>query len=166
MKNEGTDEAIAQQPQRSLNPLAALTLVLVFPGQTFRRLSERPNWIVPIAFVVAAVVAKSLLSLASGVLDPALQSEAFLTGADMDLVRRSAPMTFIASGVVGVPVVITVQALFLKAVGRLFDGLVPFKTSLSTIAYASVPIGVGALAAAALIPLTHSADIGHRCRSL
>ncbi|MFH1502810.1 MAG: Yip1 family protein [Candidatus Eisenbacteria bacterium] len=145
---------------RPINPLAALTLVVLFPSQTFARLKLRPNWIAPILFVVAAVVAKSLLSLSGGVLDAALQGEAMRTGVDIELVRAGAPVAFIASGVIGVPVVILLQALFLKAVGRLFGGYASFKVCLSTIAYASVPVGIGALAAAALIPLTHSADIG------
>jgi len=134
--------------------------VLVFPRQTFQRLTVRPNWIVPIVFVVAAVIAKSLLSLGSGILDEALQAEAMQTGVDMEMVRQGAPMAFILSAVVGVPLVVLLQSLFFMAVGRLYGGYSSFKLSLSTIAYASVPVGVGALAAAALIPITHSPDLG------
>lgn len=157
-KTPQQDEALS--PERPVNALAALTLVLVFPRETFRRLAARPHWFVPILFIVAAVVAKSLLSLGSGVLDEALQSEALRTGVDITLVQTGAPVAFIASGLLGVPVVMLLQALFFMAIGKLFGGRIRFVVSLSTIAYASVPIAVGALAAAALIPLTHSADLG------
>ncbi|MBD3348718.1 MAG: hypothetical protein GF400_05940 [Candidatus Eisenbacteria bacterium] len=150
---------MSEQP-RPVNPLAALTLVIVFPRQTFRRLKRRPNWVVPLVFIVAAVIAKSLLSLESGVLDEVLRAEAMRTGVDIDVVRSGAPVAFAMSGVVGVPVVILLQSLFFMAVGRVFGGYCTFRTSLSTIAYASVPVGVGALAAAALLPLTHSPDLG------
>ncbi len=40
---------------RPLNPLAAMTLVLVYPRKTFERLVERPRWILPLVFVVLRV---------------------------------------------------------------------------------------------------------------
>ena len=145
---------------RSVNPLAALTLVLVFPRRTFERLRERPHWVLPLLFVMAAVLAKSLLALESGILDRALENEAFLTGVDIADVRAGAPTAFVASGLIGIPVIVLLQALFYKVAGALFGGRARFATVLSAVAYASVPIGVGALAAAALIPVSHSADLG------
>lgn len=145
---------------RRLNPLAALTLVLVFPHRTFERLRERPHWVLPVLFVMAAVLAKSLLALESGVLDRVLENEAFLTGVDIAEVRAGAPVAFAASALIGIPVILLLQALFYKVAGALFGGRARFATALSAVAYASVPIGVGALAAAALIPVTHSADLG------
>lgn len=147
-------------PARPINPFAAMTLVLVFPRRTFERLRERPHWVLAVLFVVAAVLAKSLLALESGVLDGVLESEAFLSGADIADVRAGAPAAFAASGVVGVPLIILLQALFYMVAGAVFGGRPRFVTSLSTIAHASVPIGVGALAAAALMPVTHSTDLG------
>jgi len=157
-EEEGRRDGEARR--RPVNPLAALTLVLVFPRRTFERLTLKPNWIVPLLFVIAAVVAKSLLSLQSGVLDDVLQAEAMRTNVDVEMVRGGAPIAFVASGVIGVPVVMLLQSLFFMAVGRTFGASTSFKLSLSTVAYASVPLGVGALAAAALFPLTHSPDLG------
>ena len=158
-ENGGESTPEVEAP-RALNPLAALTLVLVFPHRTFERLRERPHWVLPLLFIIAAVVAKSLLALESGVLDRVLESEAFLTGADIEEVRSGAPVAFVASGLIGVPVILLVQSLFYMVAGAVYGGRVRFVTALSAIGHASMPVGVGALAAAALIPVTHSADLG------
>lgn len=142
---------------RPLNPLAALTLVLVFPGRTFRRLAERPHWILPLAFVAAAVMVNRLVALGGGLMDDMLRSEAFLSGAGL-VEARSAALTFaVVSSLVAVPAVTVVQALFFRIAGMLFGGRNRFRVIFSAVCHASIPIGVSALALAALMPLTRSA---------
>ena len=143
---------------RPLNPLAALTLVLVFPGRTFRRLVDRPHWILPLAFVAASVMINRLLALSSGMMDDMLRSEAFLSGAGLSD-ARSAALTFaVVLSVVAVPVVTLLQAFFFKVAGMLFGGRNRFRVIFSAVCHASIPLGLSALAFAALIPLTHSAS--------
>ena len=144
---------------RPLNPLAALTLVLVFPGRTFRRLTERPHWILPLAFVAAGVMVNRLIALGGGLMDDMLRSEAFLSGAGL-AEARSAALTFaVVSSLVAVPVVTIIQALFFKIAGMPFGGRNRFRVIFSAVCHASVPLGVSALAFAALMPLTHSASV-------
>ena len=143
---------------RPLNPLAALTLVLVFPGRTFRRLVDRPHWILPLAFVAASVMINRLLALSSGMMDDMLRSEAFLSGAGLSD-ARSAALTFaVVLSVVAVPVVTLLQAFFFKVAGMLFGGRNRFRVIFSAVCHASIPLGLSALAFAALTPLTHSAS--------
>ena len=142
---------------RPLNPLAALTLVLVFPGKTFRRLMERPHWIVPLAFVVLAVMVNRLVALGGGLMDDMLRSEAFLTGASLSDARSAALSFAVVSSLVAVPIVTLIQALFFKIAGLLFGGRNSFRVVFSAVCHASIPLGLSALALAALMPLTHSA---------
>ena len=143
---------------RPLNPLAALTLVLVFPGKTFRRLTERPHWVLPLAFVVAAVMVNRLLALSSGMMDDMLRSEAFLSGAGLSD-AKSAALTFaVVLSVVAVPMVTLLQAFFFKGAGMLFGGRNRFRVIFSAVCHASIPLGLSALAFSALMPLTHSAS--------
>ena len=142
---------------RPINPLAALTLVLVFPGRTFRRLVDRPHWILPLAFVAVSVMINRLLALSSGMMDDMLRSEAFLSGAGLSD-ARSAALTFaVVLSVVAVPVVTLLQAFFFKVAGTLFGGRNRFRVIFSAVCHASIPLGLSALAFAALMPLTHSA---------
>jgi hypothetical protein len=145
---------------RPINPLAALTLVLVFPGRTFRRLVLRPHWIVPLAFVAASVVVTSLLVFSAGFMDEAIRQEAFLTGVDPDTVRAGTPAAMIVSGVSGVVVATLLQTLFYLAIARLFGGRGRFRTAFSAVCHASVPVGLMAVLLTALIPFTHSAELG------
>jgi len=143
---------------RPLNPLAALTLVLVFPGRTFRRLVDRPHWILPLAFVVASVMINRLLALSSGMMDDMLRSEAFLSGAGLSEAKSAALMFAVVLSVVAVPVVTLLQAFFFKVAGMLFGGRNRFRVVFSAVCHASIPLGISALAFAALMPLTHSAS--------
>lgn len=144
---------------RPLSALAALTLVLVFPGRTFRRLAERPHWILPLAFVAVGVMVNRLVALSGGLMDEMLRSEAFLSGAGL-AEARSAALTFaVVSSLVAVPVVTILQTLFYKIAGMLFGGRNRFRVIFSAVCHASIPLGVSALAFAALMPLTHSATV-------
>ena len=143
---------------RPINPLAALTLVLVFPGRTFRRLADRPHWILPLAFVAASVMINRLLALSSGMMDDMLRSEAFLSGARLSE-AKSAALTFaVVLSVVAVPVVTLLQTFFFKVAGMLFGGRNRFRVIFSAVCHASIPLGLSALAFAALMPLTRSAS--------
>jgi hypothetical protein len=142
---------------RPINPLAALTLVLVFPGKTFRRLTERPHWILPLAFVVVSVMVNRMLALSGGLMDEMLRSEAFLSGAGLTE-AKSAALTFsVVASVVAVPIVTILQSLFFKIAGLAFGGRNRFRVIFSAVCHASVPLGISALAFAALMPVTHSA---------
>jgi hypothetical protein len=142
---------------RPLNPLAALTLILVFPGRTFRRLVERPHWVLPLVFVVAAVMVNRLLVISSGLMDDMLRNEVFLSGAGLADARSAALVFGVVSSVVAVPVVTLLQALFFKIAGGVFGGRARFRVVFSAVCHASIPVGLSALALAALLPLTHSA---------
>ena len=141
---------------RPLSPLAALTLVLVFPGKTFRRLTERPHWILPLVFVIVAVMLNRMLAISSGVMDDMLRGEAFLSGAGLSE-AKSAALTFsVVSSLVAVPVVTLLQSLFFRVFGGLFGGRARFRTVFSAVCHASIPVGLAAIALSALLPVTHS----------
>ena len=145
---------------RPLNPLAALTLVLVFPGRTFRRLVDRPHWVLPLVFVICAVLLSGLLALAAGFMDESIELEAFLTGHDPVEIREGTPTVMVISGIVGITGATLLQALLLMAVARLFHGRGTFRRAFSAVCHASVPIGVSAILVTALIPFTHAAISG------
>ncbi len=145
---------------RPLNPLAALTLVLVFPGRTFRRLVDRPHWILPLAFVICAVLLSGLLSLSAGFMDESIELEAFRTGHDPVEIRAGTPTAMVISGVVGITGATLLQALLLMAVARLFHGGGTFRRAFSAVCHASVPIGVSAILLTALIPFTQTTMSG------
>ncbi|MCK4410359.1 MAG: YIP1 family protein, partial [Candidatus Eisenbacteria sp.] len=145
---------------RPLNPLAALTLILVFPGRTFRRLVDRPHWILPLVFVMCAAVLSGLLALAAGFMDESIELEALRTGHDPVEIREGTPAAMVVSGIVGVTGATLLQALLLMAVARLFHGGGTFRRAFSAVCHASVPIGVSAILLMALIPFTHTAMSG------
>jgi hypothetical protein len=145
---------------RPLNPLAALTLVLVFPGRTFQRLVDRPHWVLPLVFVICAAVLSGLLALAAGFMDESIELQAFRTGHDPIEIREGAPAAMVISGIVGVTAATLLQALLLMAVARLFHGRGTFRRAFSAVCHASVPIGVSAILLTALIPFTHTALSG------
>lgn len=159
------DVAVAVE-ERPINPMAALTLVLVFPGQTFRRLATRPHWVVPIVFVVLAVLIRRILAVETGFMDDVLQREALLTGSDIGDLRSATIMFSVVTALVSVPAVTLVQTLFLMLSARLFRGTARFASAFSAVAYASVPVGVGALVLSALLPVTHSATVGANLAAL
>jgi len=145
---------------RPLSSLAALTLVLVFPGRTFRRLVDRPHWILPLVFVICAVVLSGLLALAAGFMDESIELEAFRTGHDPAEIREGTPAAMVVSGVVGITGATLLQALILMAVARLFHGRGSFRSAFSAVCHASVPIGVSAIILTALIPFTQTTMSG------
>jgi len=145
---------------RPLNPLAALTLVLVFPGRTFRRLVDRPHWVLPLVFVICAAVLSGLLALAAGFMDESIELQAFRTGHDPIEIREGAPAAMVVAGIVGVTGATLLQALLLMAVARLLHGRGTFRRAFSAVCHASVPIGVSAILLTALIPFTHTSISG------
>jgi hypothetical protein len=154
-----TDEP-AGTPTRPLNPIAALTLVLVFPYQTFSRLRERPHWITPLVFVAASAMLSAVFAVRGGYMDTFLGGMAFRSGADPETVGSA----FVASGVVmalvGVPLVTLLEALFFRLAGSLAGGVSRFKVVFAAVAYASVPAGIGALSFAILLPITKDVETG------
>ncbi len=154
-----TDEPAGTQT-RPLNPIAALTLVLVFPYQTFTRLRERPHWITPLAFVAAAAMLSAVFAVRGGYMNTFLEGMAFRSGVDPETVRSA----FVASGVVmalvGVPLVTLLEALFFRLAGSLAGGASRFRVVFSAVAYASVPAGIGALVFAIMLPLTNDVETG------
>jgi hypothetical protein len=108
-------------------------------------------------FVAAAVMVNRLVALGSGLMDDMLRSEAFLSGASLTEARSAALSFTVVSSVVAVPIVTLIQALFFKAAGLLFGGRNRFRVVFSAVCHASIPLGLSALAFAALMPVTHSA---------
>ncbi len=145
---------------RPINPIAALTLVLAFPGRTFQRLVERPHWIVPLVFVMGAAVLSGLLALSAGFMDDSIQLQAFRTGHDPAEIRAGAPAAMVVSGVVGVVGATLLQTLLFVAIARVFGGRGTFRRAFSAVCHASVPIGLSAILVTALIPFTHRALSG------
>lgn len=139
---------------RPLNSLAALTLVLVFPARTFRRLMDRPHWVLPLVFVISAAVLSGLLALSAGFMDEAIELQAFRTGHDPVEIRDGAPAAMVVSGIVGVTGATLLQTLLFMAVARLFGGRGTFRRSFSAVCHASVPIGASAIFLTAIIPFT------------
>ncbi len=140
---------------RPLNPLAALTLVLVFPGRTFRRLAERPHWILPLVFVACAVVISGLLALSAGFMDERIEMESLRTGADPVEIRASMPAFITVSGIVSVVSAALLQTLLFMVIARRLGGRGRFRQALSAVCYASVPIGALSLFLTALVPFSH-----------
>lgn len=147
-------------PARPITPLAAMTLVLVFPRTTFERLRERPHWLLPLAFVAGSMALSGVYAARGGFLAELFESEALRTGWHPSTVESR----FIALSVVGpfivVPLVALVQALFFRLAGWLFEGRARFRVVFSAVAYASIPTAIGALLFAALLPITNSAMLG------
>jgi hypothetical protein len=143
-----------------LNPLAAFTLVLVFPGRTFARLREDPHWILPLLFVVLCSMVSGAYAVVGGHLDGFLESMALRTGQEPGLTRSAFLASTVVSSLVGVPLVLLLEALFYKLSGMLRGGRAAFSLVFSTVAYASVPIGLGALVIAGLMALTGSHSVG------
>ncbi len=144
----------------SLNPLAAFTLVLVFPGRTFMRLKDDPQWILPLLFVVLCSMVSGAYAVVGGHLDGFLESMALRTGQDPALTRSAFLASTVLSAIVGVPLVLLLESLFYKLSGMLRGGRASFGLVLSTVAYASVPVGLGALVIAGLMWLTGSHSVG------
>jgi hypothetical protein len=149
-----TEEAPSAEP-RPLNQLAALSLVLAFPGSTFRRLVARPHWVVPLVFVMCAAVLSGLVALGAGLLDESIEQQGFLTGSSPAEIRAGAPTAMIVSGVVGVIGATLFQTLILIAIARLYGGRSTFRRAFSAVCHASVPIGLSAILMTALIPFVH-----------
>jgi len=149
-----------EKQMRPINPLAALTLVLVFPHRTFERLRERPHWIVPLIFVAAASMLSAIYAVRSGFMDEMLRGIAFRTGADPAQVESGFMAAGVVMAVVAVPLVTLLEALFLRLAGSLFGGRAGFRQVFSAVAHASVPIGIGSLVFALAMPLTHSSTAG------
>lgn len=145
---------------RPINALAALTLVIAFPGKTFRRLVERPHWILPLVFVAASIVLSSLLLLSAGMMDDVIEEEAFRTGFDPATIRSGTPAAMVVSGILGVVLATLFQTFFYFVIARSFGGRGRFRTAFSAVCHASVPVGLVAILLTALIPFTKSADFG------
>ena len=122
---------------KPLNPLAALTLVIAFPAKTFRRLVERPHWILPLAFVALSVMVNRMVALSGGLMDDMLRNEAFLSGAALPEARSAALVFAVVSSLVAVPLVTLLQALFYKIAGMLFGGRQRFRVVFSAVCHAS-----------------------------
>lgn len=143
-----------------LNPLAAFTLVLAFPGRTFQRLKDHPHWIMPMLFVVLCSMVSGAYAVVGGHLDGFLRSIALRAGQNPDLTRQAFLASTVISSIVGVPLVLLLESLFYKLSGMLRGGQARFGVVLSAVAYASVPIGLGALVVTGLMAITGSYSVG------
>ena len=154
--SRGGTDSVGETRPRPINPLAALTLVLVFPHRTFERLRERPHWIVPLVFVAVASMLRIVYAVRGGFMDETLRGIAFRTGADPTEVASGLVAAGVVTAVVAVPVVALLETLFLKLAGALFGGRAGFRQVFSAVAHAAVPVGIGALVFALVMPLTRS----------
>jgi len=143
-----------------LNPIAAFTLVLAFPGRTFRRLRDNPHWIMPLLFVVLCSMVSGAYAVVGGHLSGFLEGMALRTGQDPTLTRSAFLASTVLSAIVGVPLILLLEALFYKLAGMLRGGRAGFGLVFCAVAYASVPVGLGALVIAGLMAITGSHSIG------
>ncbi len=143
-----------------LNPLAAFTLVLAFPGRTFKRLKDNPHWIMPLFFVVLCSMVSGSYAVVGGHLNGFLESMALRTGQDPALTRSAFLASTVLASIVGVPLILLLESLFYKLAGMLRGGRAGFGLVFCTVAYASVPIGLGALVIAGLMAVTGSHTVG------
>lgn len=145
---------------RPINALSAMSLVLIFPGRTFQRLRERPHWILPLVFVMAASMTSAVYAVRGGYMDGFISNVALRTAASPAQIESG----FLAAGVIMaiavVPIVALMEAFFFRVIGTAFGGRAPFRTVFSAVVHASVPAGVGALVFAVLMPLTRSPTAG------
>lgn len=145
---------------RPLNPLAAITLVLVYPRKTFERLAERPRWVLPLVFVVGASLASVLYAVRAGFMDEFLASQAVSAGSRPEDVRAG----FLAMGalmaVVAVPLVMLLEAVLFRLAGTLAGGRASFRAVFSAVAHASIPVGIGGLIVAGFMHFSGTARTG------
>lgn len=145
---------------RPLNPLAAMTLVLVYPRKTFERLVERPRWILPLAFVVGATMVGAVYAVRAGFMDEFLGSQAAAAGSRPEDVRAGFLAMGVLMAVVGVPLVMLLEAVLYRLAGTLAGGRSSFRVVFSAVAHASIPVGIGALIVACFMPFTGTARAG------
>jgi hypothetical protein len=155
--NEGSLLGPAVRP---VNPVAAMTLVLVFPRRTFERLRHRPHWFLPLLFVAGSSLLSAVYAVRGGFMDEFLRGEAARTGAAMPQVESSFLFRAILMAVVAVPLVTLLEAVLFRAAAALFGGRSRFSVVFGTVAYASIPAGVVALFFAALMSITGTARAG------
>jgi len=145
---------------RPITPLAAMTLVLVFPRRTFERLRERPHWLLPLAFVGGASLLSAVYAVRGGFMAGFFGSMGLRSGWDPARIESGFLASAVLVAIVVVPLVTLLEALFFKLAGTLFGGRARFRVVFSAVAYASVPAGIGALLFAALLPITKSVTVG------
>ena len=160
MNIEPANHDIPAGDVRPVNPVAALTLVLVFPRRTFERLRERPHWFLPLLFVAGSSLVAAIYAVRGGFMDEFLREAAAATGAGMLQAEASLLWKAILMAVVAVPLMALLEAFLFKAAGALFGGRAGFRVVFGTVAYASIPAGVCALLVAALMSITGSARVG------
>jgi hypothetical protein len=150
----------ADDRARALNPIAAITLVLVFPHRTFERLRERPHWILPLVLIILASMVSAIFAVRSGFMDEFLEGMAFRTGFEPADVEAGFVVGAVMMALVGVTVVLLLESVFFRFIGMLLGGRARFRTVFSAVVHASIPVGVGALVFAGLLPLTKSVRAG------
>ncbi len=146
--------------QAPINPVAALTLVIAFPGRTFERLRERPHWVLPLVFVILCSIIGGMYPVVGGQLDSFLENAALRSGREPEVTRTAFLAWIFISSVGVVPLMFLLEALFYRLAGSLRGGRARYSVVFSTVAYASVPMGIGALVGAGLVRFTGSPSAG------
>lgn len=145
---------------RKSNAWAHVLGVLFRPGATFERLAATPRWMQPLLFVMAASMISAIYAVRGGFMSDMLNGMALRSGAAIEEIVSGFLAASIVMALVAVPVVSAVQAVFYMLAGRLSGGRCGYRQAFSAVCYASVPIGIGALAFAALMPITRTARAG------
>lgn len=150
----------AQAAPRPINALSAVSLVLLFPARTFERLRERPHWILPLLFVMAASMTSAVYAVRGGFMDEFISGFAIRGGAHPAEIESGLLAAAVIMAIAVVPIVALMEAFFFRVIGTAFGGRAPFRAVFSAVVHASVPAGVGALIFALVMPLTRSATAG------
>jgi hypothetical protein len=156
----GTQVTEGGAADRPINALAAVTLVLVHPRRTFERLRERPHWALPLLFVIGATALGAAFAVRAGFMDEFIATEAARAGETPEAARAALLSASLLMSLVAVPLVMLLETVLYRLAGFVAGGSASFRIAFSAVAHASVPVGVGALVLACLMPFTGTARSG------
>ncbi len=127
------------------NPFERLVGVLFSPGETFRGIAERPDWVVALLLFVAISIASTMIVVPKLDLEGAVRDQMAKSGREVDekqlevITSVQKPIIY-TTGVVGVPVYILVIALVYMLGFKAFGGEGTFKQYFSVALYSWVPL--------------------------
>ncbi len=122
--------------------------VLVAPVKTFRSIAERPTWVVPLVVFVLAIALMTFTMFQKVDFEEAMREQMAAQGQEVP--PEAENMGGIMKGCAAVsaivfPVIMVLVFAGIYMIFNLFGGQLRYKTSLSVVAYASMPAAIMAL---------------------